>query len=202
MAQQATQALAEQSTVSVPQRDQKNQTWFSFIQGPVPGRVAVNLGNKALITPFGLATYGKRHTLTLLVPPEMTDLRGYLDTLDRKVKEYAWEHRATLFKTPPATPDILAACHKPLLRAGKEGFSDTISLKVGDEASFYLLPDRTKTDSSVVSKGCQCACIVSPGRVWCMASQEFGLSLRLQYCLVGAPKKEDPTALFAEVAFD
>ena len=198
---QATQALAEQSTVSAPQRDQKNQTWFSFIQSPVPGR-SVSLGNKALITPFGLATYDSRHTLTLLVPAEMTDLRGYLETLDRKVKEYAWEHRQTLFKHPPANPDILSASHKPLIRAGKEGFSDTISLKVGDESSFYTLPDRAKTDSSVVTKGSQCACIVSPGRVWCMSTQEFGLSLRLQHCLVGAPKKQDPTALFADCSFD
>ena len=162
----------------------------------------ISLGNKALITPFGLTQYGERNTLTLLVPPEMTELRAYLEIMDRKVKEHAWEHRATLFKNPPVNQDILAACYKPLLRAGKDGYSDTISMKVGDDASFFTLPDRTRVDSSAVTKGCQCACIVSPGRVWCMASQEFGLSLRLQFCLVGAAKKEDPLSLFEDVAFE
>ena len=198
----ATKALAETLNVSEPNRDTKNNTWFSFIQGKEPGRQQIVLSRKANITPFGLATYNERQTLTIALGQENDqDMREFFNVLDRKVREHMWSYRSQVFRNPPGTLEALAALQKPCIRPGKDGLQDTLQLKVDAYSSFYALPGRAAMEPSSVEKGCQIVCIAAPARVWCMSTGEFGVSLKVVHALVGERPKEDPEKLFEDCSF-
>ena len=80
MAAFATSELAQQLTISNPVRDQKTQAWACFIQGQDHGKLSVSLSKKAMVTPFGITSYGDKAALTLSVSQNETDLRVFANT--------------------------------------------------------------------------------------------------------------------------
>ena len=198
----ATQLLTEELQFTDVMRDQHNSA-FSFVRERGNGsRVLIRLANAPLICPFGLSQWQEqeRKTINLAIPAEATDLRQFLAAMDAKVKAWVWENRASMFKTPPSSMEILESFHKPLMRPGKRDYSDTLQVKVSANTKFFA-KDKSQTDASAVDKGCQMVAVVSPTRIWAMAGNEFGLGLELRFAMVDQRPAETPEDLFGADAF-
>ena len=206
MARQANLALATQLRFSPPTRDLHGNL-FGFCQGPVSGRLLIQLSEKGLVVPFGVSAWeNQRSTMTLCVPADATDLREFLAAMDEKVKTWAWENRQQIWHDPPATKELLDSHHKPLLRKAKESsFKDTLQLRVSADAQYWNT-DKTKGDAFSVVKGGPVIALASASRLWTTSQAsrcyDFGLTLTMHHTLVLPAPAQDPAALFSSVSFE
>ena len=88
---------------------------------------------------------------------------------------------------------IREALYKPLVRQGKEGYADTLKLKVqtnssGDFVSEVYNSDRDQISMDEIERGQRCMCIVEIGQVW-FIDNKFGVSVRLSQVLCGESNK-------------
>lgn len=88
---------------------------------------------------------------------------------------------------------IREALYKPLVRPGKEGYADTLKLKVqtnssGDFVSEVYNSDRDQISMDEIERGQRCMCIVEIGQVW-FIDNKFGVSVRLSQVLCGESNK-------------
>ena len=82
---------------------------------------------------------------------------------------------------------IREALYKPLVRQGKEGYADTLKLKVQTNASGEFISevynsDREQISMDDIERGQKCMCIVEIGQVW-FIDNKFGVSVRLSQVL-------------------
>mgnify|MGYP000197247178 FL=1 len=88
---------------------------------------------------------------------------------------------------------IREALYKPLVRQGKEGYADTLKLKVqtnssGEFVSEVYNSDRDQISMDQIERGQKCMCIVEIGQVW-FIDNKFGVSVRLSQVLCGESNK-------------
>jgi len=88
---------------------------------------------------------------------------------------------------------IREALYKPLVRQGKEGYADTLKLKVqtnssGEFVSEVYNSDREQISMDEIERGQKCMCIVEIGQVW-FIDNKFGVSVRLSQVLCGESNK-------------
>ena len=88
---------------------------------------------------------------------------------------------------------IREALYKPLVRPGKEGYADTLKLKVqtnssGEFVSEVYNSDRDQISMDEIERGQRCMCIVEIGQVW-FIDNKFGVSVRLSQVLCGESNK-------------
>ena len=88
---------------------------------------------------------------------------------------------------------IREALYKPLVRQGKEGYADTLKLKVqtnssGEFVSEVYNSDRDQISMDEIERGQKCMCIVDIGQVW-FIDNKFGVSVRLSQVLCGESNK-------------
>ena len=88
---------------------------------------------------------------------------------------------------------IREALYKPLVRPGKEGYADTLKLKVqtnssGEFVSEVYNSDRDQISMDQIERGQKCMCIVEIGQVW-FIDNKFGVSVRLSQVLCGESNK-------------
>ena len=88
---------------------------------------------------------------------------------------------------------IREALYKPLVRPGKEGYADTLKLKVqtnssGDFVSEVYNSVRDQISMDEIERGQRCMCIVEIGQVW-FIDNKFGVSVRLSQVLCGESNK-------------
>jgi hypothetical protein len=88
---------------------------------------------------------------------------------------------------------IREALYKPLVRQGKEGYADTLKLKVqtnssGEFVSEVYNSDRDQISMDEIERGQKCMCIVEIGQVW-FIDNKFGVSVRLSQVLCGESNK-------------
>jgi len=88
---------------------------------------------------------------------------------------------------------IREALYKPLVRPGKEGYADTLKLKVqtnssGDFVSEVYNSVRDQISMDDIERGQRCMCIVEIGQVW-FIDNKFGVSVRLSQVLCGESNK-------------
>ena len=88
---------------------------------------------------------------------------------------------------------IREALYKPLVRQGKEGYADTLKLKVqtnssGEFVSEVYNSDRDQISMDQIERGQKCMCIVEIGQVW-FIDNKFGVSVRLSQVLCGESDK-------------
>ncbi len=88
---------------------------------------------------------------------------------------------------------IREALYKPLVRQGKEGYADTLKLKVqtnssGEFVSEVYNSDREQISMDEIERGQKCMCIVEIGQVW-FIDNKFGVSVRLSQVLCGKSNK-------------
>ena len=201
--QLATLALTEELQMTEVMRDQKNNP-FSFVRARVSGaRPLIRLCEQALVCPFGLSQWQEqeRKTINMNVPSDAAHLRQFLAALDAKVKAHVWENRAQLFKTPPISMEVLESFHKSLLRPGKQDYPDSIQVKVTQYTKFFN-PDKSEADGAVATKGCKVIAVVSPGRVWAMPSNEFGVGLELRFAMVSPQSTKTPEDIFGDLPLE
>ncbi len=79
------------------------------------------------------------------------------------------------------------------VRPGKEGYADTLKLKVqtnssGDFVSEVYNSDRDQISMDEIERGQRCMCIVEIGQVW-FIDNKFGVSVRLSQVLCGESNK-------------
>ena len=88
---------------------------------------------------------------------------------------------------------IREALYKPLVRQGKEGYADTLKLKVqtnssGEFVSEVYNSDRDQISMDQIERGQKCMCIVEIGQVW-FIDNKFGVRVRLSQVLCGESNK-------------
>src|SRR6056300_390982 len=88
---------------------------------------------------------------------------------------------------------IREALYKPLVRQGKEGYADTLKLKVQTNSSGEFVSEVYNYDCDQMSmdeieRGQKCMCIVEIGQVW-FIDNKFGVSVRLSQVLCGESNK-------------
>lgn len=88
---------------------------------------------------------------------------------------------------------IREALYKPLVRQGKEGYADTLKLKVqtnssGEFVSEVYNSDREQISMDEIERGQKCMCIVEINQIW-FIDNKFGVSVRLSQVLCGESTK-------------
>lgn len=88
---------------------------------------------------------------------------------------------------------IREALYKPLVRQGKEGYADTLKLKVqtnssGEFVSEVYNSDRDQISMDEIERGQKCMCIVEISQIW-FIDNKFGVSVRLSQVLCGESTK-------------
>ena len=85
------------------------------------------------------------------------------------------------------------ALYKPLVREGKDGYPDTLKLKVQTNQTGDFIPeaynsDRERIEVDQIEKGQRCMCIVEINQIW-FIDNKFGVSVRLSQVLCGQSTK-------------
>ena len=88
---------------------------------------------------------------------------------------------------------IQQALYKPLVREGKEGYADTLKLKVQTNQSGDFIPEaynseREQIQVDQIERGQRCMCIVEINQIW-FIDNKFGVSVRLSQVLCGESNK-------------
>tara|TARA_B100000401_G_scaffold437415_1_gene382954 strand:+ start:1762 stop:2451 length:690 start_codon:yes stop_codon:yes gene_type:complete len=88
---------------------------------------------------------------------------------------------------------IRQALYKPLVREGKEGYADTLKLKVQTNQNGNFVPEaynanREQIQVDQIERGQRCMCIVEINQIW-FIDNKFGVSVRLSQVLCGESNK-------------
>ena len=88
---------------------------------------------------------------------------------------------------------IRQALYKPLVREGKEGYADTLKLKVQTNQTGDFIPEAYNSDRELIQvdqieKSQRCMCIVEINQIW-FIDNKFGVSVRLSQVLCGQSTK-------------
>ena len=88
---------------------------------------------------------------------------------------------------------IREALYKPLVRQGKEGYANTLKLKVQTNQTGDFVPEAYNSDRELIQideieRGQKCMCIVEINQIW-FIDNKFGVSVRLSQVLCGESTK-------------
>jgi|TARA_B110000444_G_scaffold211722_1_gene207724 hypothetical protein len=88
---------------------------------------------------------------------------------------------------------IREALYKPLVRQGKEGYPNTLKLKVQTNQSGDFIPEAYSSGRELIQvdqieKGQRCMCIAEINQIW-FIDNKFGVSVRLSQVLCGESTK-------------
>ena len=88
---------------------------------------------------------------------------------------------------------IREALYKPLVRQGKEGYANTLKLKVQTNQTGDFIPEAYNSDRELIQideieRGQKCMCIVEINQIW-FIDNKFGVSVRLSQVLCGESTK-------------
>jgi len=88
---------------------------------------------------------------------------------------------------------IREALYKPLVRQGKEGYANTLKLKVQTNQAGEFVPEAYNSNRELIQideieRGQKCMCIVEINQIW-FIDNKFGVSVRLSQVLCGESTK-------------
>jgi len=88
---------------------------------------------------------------------------------------------------------IREALYKPLVRQGKEGYANTLKLKIQTNQTGDFIPEAYSSDRELIQldeieRGQKCMCIVEINQLW-FIDNKFGVSVRLSQVLCGESTK-------------
>jgi len=88
---------------------------------------------------------------------------------------------------------IREALYKPLVRQGKEGYANTLKLKIQTNQTGDFIPEAYSSDRELIQldeieRGQKCMCIVEINQIW-FIDNKFGVSVRLSQVLCGESTK-------------
>ena len=204
--QMATQQLADISIADwqvLP--SQRNQ--YGALSWPIavnkdskaPPRIQLGSDGMTLRCPFGVSSYagaetGGRQNLDFSVPAWLTDLRSFLQSVDKFVLDYVWEHRAEFFvKKPPSNREVLEGMYHSLMSVGKPEYDPLLRTKVSQSTPVFICTDdgnpAKKGSIADVTPGATCVPIVTISKIWVMGANQFGVTAVTQALLLW-PKSE------------
>mgnify|MGYP000042948665 FL=1 len=199
------------NTIQVSNQFEPSSVNFSQLKKNKNGGKSVMLsGNKKKLylqlpfmrSPFGLsaftdeATNKTSYSLDLSFDTdnqEAQDLSVKLKELDEIILKTVTDNSKEWLGKSYDINVIREALYKPLVRQGREGYPDTLKLKVqtnqnGDFLCEAYNSDREQIQLDQIEKGQRCMCIVEFNQIW-FIDNKFGVSVRLSQVLCGESTK-------------
>ena len=153
-------------------------------------------------SPFGLsaftdeATNKTSYSLDLSFDTDNDDamqLSNKLKELDEIIIKTVSENSKEWLGKEYSIDVMREALYKPLVREGKDGYPDTLKLKVQTNQTGDFIPeaynsDRERIEVDQIEKGQRCMCIVEINQIW-FIDNKFGVSVRLSQVLCGQSTK-------------
>lgn len=190
-------------------RKNKNGGRAVYLNGP--GNSKIHLELPKMRAPFGLSTFtdeaSKRMSYTLPLSfdadPLTDDFMNKMKTLDDMIVKMVAENSVEWLGKKYGIPVIKEALYKPIVTPGKGDYPATIKLKVlNDPKTGEFIPEaynqqRENVDLNTIEKGQRIRCIIEINQIW-FIDNKFGVSIRLQQCLL-EPSKKLPRFAFKNV---
>jgi len=190
-------------------RKNKNGGRAVYLNGPNNSKLQLELPK--MRAPFGLSAFtdeaSKKTSYTLPLSfdadPETDDLMNKLKTLDDMIVKMVAENSVEWLGKKYGVPVIKEALYKPIVTPGKGDYPATLKLKVlSDAKTGDFVPEaynykRENVELTSIEKGQRVKSIVEINQIW-FIDNKFGVSIRLQQCLL-EPSKKLPRFAFKNV---
>jgi hypothetical protein len=200
------------NNIQVSQQFEPSTVTFSQLKKNKNGgkSVMLNRGNKKKLylqlpfmrSPFGISTYTDEATnktsysLDLSFDADNEDamqLSSKLLELDDIILKTVTENSKEWLGKSYDINVIREALYKPLVRQGKEGYANTLRLKVQTNQSGDFIPEAYNLNQEPIQideieRGQKCMCIVEINQIW-FIDNKFGVSVRLSQVLCGESTK-------------
>jgi hypothetical protein len=200
------------NNIQVSQQFEPSTVTFSQLKKNKNGgkSVMLNRDNKKKLylqlpfmrSPFGISTYTDEATnktsysLDLSFDADNEDamqLSSKLLELDDIILKTVTENSKEWLGKSYDINVIREALYKPLVRQGKEGYANTLRLKVQTNQSGDFIPEAYNLNQEPIQideieRGQKCMCIVEINQIW-FIDNKFGVSVRLSQVLCGESTK-------------
>ena len=200
------------NNIQVSQQFEPSTVTFSQLKKNKNGgkSVMLNRDNKKKLylqlpfmrSPFGISTYTDEATnktsysLDLSFDADNEDamqLSSKLLELDDIILKTVTENSKEWLGKSYDINVIREALYKPLVRQGKEGYANTLRLKVQTNQSGDFVPEAYNLNQEPIQideieRGQKCMCIVEINQLW-FIDNKFGVSVRLSQVLCGESTK-------------
>jgi hypothetical protein len=200
------------NNIQVSQQFEPSTVTFSQLKKNKNGgkSVMLNRNNKKKLylqlpfmrSPFGLsaftdeATNKTSYSLDLSFDTDNEDamqLSSKLTELDEIILKTVTENSKEWLGKAYDINVIREALYKPLVRQGKEGYANTLKLKVQTNQTGDFIPEAYNSDRELIQideieRGQKCMCIVEINQIW-FIDNKFGVSVRLSQVLCGESTK-------------
>jgi hypothetical protein len=200
------------NNIQVSQQFEPSTVTFSQLKKNKNGgkSVMLNRDNKKKLylqlpfmrSPFGISTYTDEATnktsysLDLSFDADNEDamqLSSKLLELDDIILKTVTENSKEWLGKSYDINVIREALYKPLVRQGKEGYANTLRLKVQTNQSGDFVPEAYNLNQEPIQideieRGQKCMCIVEINQIW-FIDNKFGVSVRLSQVLCGESTK-------------
>jgi len=200
------------NNIQVSQQFEPSTVTFSQLKKNKNGgkSVMLNRGNKKKLylqlpfmrSPFGISTYTDEATnktsysLDLSFDADNEDamqLSSKLLELDDIILKTVTENSKEWLGKSYDINVIREALYKPLVRQAKEGYANTLRLKVQTNQSGDFVPEAYNLNQEPIQldeieRGQKCMCIVEINQIW-FIDNKFGVSVRLSQVLCGESTK-------------
>ena len=190
-------------------RKNKNGGKSVYLNGQNNSKIQLEIPK--MRAPFGLGTFtdeaSKKTSYSLDLSfdsdPAIDDLMNKLKALDDIIIKTVADNSVEWLGKKYGIPVIKEALYKPLVKPGKADYPSTIKLKVlCDSKTGEFVPEaynykKENVELTSIEKGQRVKCIVEISQIW-FIDNKFGVSVRLQQCLL-EPSKKLPRFAFKNV---
>ena len=190
-------------------RKNKNGGKSVYLNGPNNSKIQLEIPK--MRAPFGLSTFtdeaSKKISYSLDLSfdsdPAIEDLMKKLNMLDDIIIKTVADNSVEWLGKKYGIPVIKEALYKPLVKPGKGDYPSTMKLKIlCDSKTGDFVPEaynyrKENVELTSIEKGQRVKCIIELSQIW-FIDNKFGVSVRLQQCLL-EPSKKLPRFAFKDV---
>ena len=206
---QQTTEFTPSSVVFSKIRKNKNNGRTVYLNGANNSKI--QLETPKMRAPFGLSTFtdeaSKKTSYSLPLSfdsdPQVEDFMNKMKALDDIIIKMVADNSVEWLGKKYAIPVIKEALYKPIVSPGKGEYPATMKLKVlNDAKTGDFVPEaynyqRENVEMTSIEKGQRLKCIIEISQIW-FIDNKFGVSVRLQQCLL-EPSKKLPRFAFTNV---
>lgn len=181
-----------------------------YLNGPDKHKIYIQI--PYMRAPFGLSSYTDETTkktsysldLSFDGESDSQELEEKLKTLDDYIIETVADNSQEWLGKKYKADMLRETLYTPLVRPGKDAYPSKIKLKIiTDMKTDEFIPEaynsqRERVPLDSIEKGQKVMCIVDLNQIW-IVGNKFGVSMRLQQCLL-EPSKKLPAFAFQGVA--
>ena len=181
-----------------------------YLNGPDKHKIYIQI--PYMRAPFGLSSYTDETTkktsysldLSFDGESDSQELEEKLKTLDDYIIETVADNSQEWLGKKYKADMLRETLYTPLVRPGKDAYPSKIKLKIiSDMKTDEFIPEaynsqRERVPLDSIEKGQKVMCIVDLNQIW-IVGNKFGVSMRLQQCLL-EPSKKLPAFAFQGVA--